>query len=158
MPILCSYHLRSLKRLEASRFKLNPRVIQHGPLGFNDYNCLHINAFAMVSDSDTLPEESLFITSIVHPFPTVCIRTSTEYPEALDKGCLVLSGIDTTGLLQCVDIAVSLIHEGHPGIPVPDYLDENVSTKFVRIIQSYEGGIRWCGGISERLIGISYAK
>ncbi len=139
MPILYSCHPRSRKRLEASGFKLDPRVIQHEPLGFHDYNCLQMNAFAVVSDSGTLPEESSFFTSIGHPFPAVCIRTSTERPEALDKGCFVLSGIDTVGLLQSVDVAVSLIRDGHPGIPVPDYVDENVSTKVVRIIQSYTG-------------------
>ena len=139
MPILYSCHPRSRKRLEASGFKLDPRVIQHEPLGFHDYNCLQMNAFAVVSDSGTLPEESSFFTSVGHPFPAVCIRTSTERPEALDKGCFVLSGIDTEGLLQSVDTAVDLIHDGHPGIPVPDYVDENVSTKVVRIIQSYVG-------------------
>ena len=139
MPILYSCHPRSRKRLESSGFKLDPRVIQHEPLGFHDYNCLQMNAFAVVSDSGTLPEESSFFTSIGHPFPAVCIRTSTERPEALDKGCFVLSGIDTVGLLQSVDVAVSLIRDGHPGIPVPDYVDENVSTKVVRIIQSYVG-------------------
>ena len=139
MPILYSCHPRSRKRLEASGFKLDPRVIQHEPLGFHDYNCLQMNAFCVVSDSGTLPEESSFFTSIGHPFPAVCIRTSTERPEALDKGCFVLSGIDTIGLLQSVDVAVSLIRDGHPGIPVPDYVDENVSTKVVRIIQSYVG-------------------
>ena len=139
MPILYSCHPRSRKRLEASGFKLDPRVIRHEPLGFHDYNCLQMNAFAVVSDSGTLPEESSFFTSIGHPFPAVCIRTSTERPEALDKGCFVLSGIDTTGLLQSVDVAVSLIRDGLPGIPVPDYVDENVSTKVVRIIQSYVG-------------------
>jgi UDP-N-acetylglucosamine 2-epimerase (non-hydrolysing) len=139
MPILYSCHPRSRKRLEASGFQLDKRVIQHEPLGFHDYNCLQMNAFAVVSDSGTLPEESSFFTSIGHPFPAVCIRTSTERPEALDKGCFVLSGIDTIGLLQSVDVAVSLIRDGHPGIPVPDYVDENVSTKVVRIIQSYVG-------------------
>ena len=139
MPILYSCHPRSRKRLEASGFQLDPRVIQHEPLGFHDYNCLQMNAFCVVSDSGTLPEESSFFTSIGHPFPAVCIRTSTERPEALDKGCFVLSGIDTKGLLQSVDIAVSLIRDGLPGIPVPDYVDENVSTKVVRIIQSYTG-------------------
>jgi len=139
MPILYSCHPRSRKRLEGSGFKLDPRVIQHEPLGFHDYNCLQMNAFAVVSDSGTLPEESSFFTSIGHPFPAVCIRTSTERPEALDKGCFVLSGIDTIGLLQSVDVAVSLIRDGLPGIPVPDYVDENVSTKVVRIIQSYVG-------------------
>ncbi len=139
MPILYSCHPRSRKRLEASGFKLDSRVIQHEPLGFHDYNCLQMNAFAVVSDSGTLPEESSFFTSVGHPFPAVCIRTSTERPEALDKGCFVLSGIDTKGLLQSVDIAVELIRDGHHGIPVPDYVDENVSTKVVRIIQSYVG-------------------
>ena len=139
MPILYSCHPRSRKRLEASGFQLDKRVIQHEPLGFHDYNCLQMNAFAVVSDSGTLPEESSFFTSIGHPFPAVCIRTSTERPEALDKGCFVLSGIDTKGLLQSVDVAVELIRDGHPGIPVPDYTDENVSTKVVRIIQSYVG-------------------
>lgn len=139
MPILYSCHPRSRKRLETSGFKLDPRVIQHEPLGFHDYNCLQMNAFAVVSDSGTLPEESSFFTSVGHPFPAVCIRTSTERPEALDKGCFVLSGIDTNGLLQSVDVAVDLIHNGYPGIPVPDYVDENVSTKVVRIIQSYTG-------------------
>ena len=139
MPILYSCHPRSRKRLEASGFKLDPRVIQHEPLGFHDYNCLQMNAFCVVSDSGTLPEESSFFTSIGHPFPAVCIRTSTERPEALDKGCFVLSGIDTKGLLQSVEVAVDLIKDGLPGIPVPDYVDENVSTKVVRIIQSYTG-------------------
>ena len=139
MPILYSCHPRSRKRLEASGFQLDNRVIQHEPLGFHDYNCLQMNAFCVVSDSGTLPEESSFFTSVGHPFPAVCIRTSTERPEALDKGCFVLSGIDTQGLLQSVDIAVELINDGHPGIPVPDYVDENVSTKVVRIIQSYVG-------------------
>ena len=139
MPILYSCHPRSRKRLEASGFQLDPRVIRHEPLGFHDYNCLQMNAFAVVSDSGTLPEESSFFTSVGHPFPAVCIRTSTERPEALDKGCFVLSGIDSVGLLQSVDVAVSLIRDGLPGIPVPDYVDENVSTKVVRIIQSYVG-------------------
>jgi UDP-N-acetylglucosamine 2-epimerase len=139
MPILYSCHPRSRKRLEATGFKLDKRVIQHEPLGFHDYNCLQMNAFCVVSDSGTLPEESSFFTSVGHPFPAVCIRTSTERPEALDKGCFVLSGIDTKGLLQSVDIAVELIKDGHHGIPVPDYVDENVSTKVVRIIQSYVG-------------------
>lgn len=139
MPILYSCHPRSKKRLEASGFQLDKRVIQHEPLGFHDYNCLQMNAFAVVSDSGTLPEESSFFTSVGHPFPAVCIRTSTERPEALDKGCFVLSGIDTVGLLQSVDVAVSLIRDGNQGIPVPDYVDENVSTKVVRIIQSYVG-------------------
>ncbi len=139
MPILYSCHPRSRKRLEASGFQLDKRVIQHEPLGFHDYNCLQMNAFCVVSDSGTLPEESSFFTSQGHPFPAVCIRTSTERPEALDKGCFVLSGIDTVGLLQSVDVAVSLIKDGNHGIPVPDYVDENVSTKVVRIIQSYVG-------------------
>lgn len=139
MPILYSCHPRSRKRLETSGFKLDSRVIQHEPLGFHDYNCLQMNAFAVVSDSGTLPEESSFFTSVGHPFPAICIRTSTERPEALDKGCFVLSGIDTVGLLQSVDVAVALIRDGYPGIPVPDYMDENVSTKVVRIIQSYVG-------------------
>ena len=147
MPILYSCHPRSRKRLEQAachpepsrRISLDPRVIQHEPLGFHDYNCLQMNAFCVVSDSGTLPEESSFFTSIGKPFPAVCIRTSTERPEALDKGCFVLSGIDTLGLLQSVDVAVDLIKSGHPGIPVPDYVDENVSTKVVRIIQSYVG-------------------
>ena len=139
IPILYSCHPRSRKRLEASGFQLDKRVIQHDPLGFHDYNCLQMNAFCVVSDSGTLPEESSFFTSQGHPFPAVCIRTSTERPEALDKGCFVLSGIDTKGLLQSVDVAVELIKNGQPGIPVPDYVDENVSTKVVRIIQSYVG-------------------
>jgi len=139
MPILYSCHPRSRKRLESSGFQLDKRVIQHEPLGFHDYNCLQMNAFCVVSDSGTLPEESSFFTSVGHPFPAVCIRTSTERPEALDKGCFVLSGIDTKGLLQSVDIAVELIKDGNHGIPVPDYVDENVSTKVVRIIQSYVG-------------------
>ena len=139
MPILYSCHPRSRKRLESSGFQLDKRVIQHEPLGFHDYNCLQMNAFAVVSDSGTLPEESSFFTSVGHPFPAVCILTSTERPEALDKGCFVLSGIDTKGLLQSVDIAVELIKDGNHGIPVPDYVDENVSTKVVRIIQSYVG-------------------
>ena len=139
MPILYSCHPRSRKRIQDSGFKLDKRVIQHEPLGFHDYNCLQMNAFAVVSDSGTLPEESSFFTSVGRPFPAVCIRTSTERPEALDKGCFVLSGIDTVGLLQSVDVAVNLIKDGHQGIPVPDYVDENVSTKVVRIIQSYVG-------------------
>ena len=139
MPILYSCHPRSRKRIQDSGFKLDSRVIQHEPLGFHDYNCLQMNAFCVVSDSGTLPEESSFFTSVGHPFPAVCIRTSTERPEALDKGCFVLSGIDTKGLLQSVDVAVELIKDGHHGIPVPDYVDENVSTKVVRIIQSYVG-------------------
>ena len=139
MPILYSCHPRSRKRLEASGFKLDKRVIQHEPLGFHDYNCLQMNAFCVVSDSGTLPEESSFFTSIGKPFPAVCIRTSTERPEALDKACFILSGIDTTGLLQAVDLAVSMNANGDFGIPVPDYTDTNVSTKVVKIIQSYTG-------------------
>lgn len=139
MPILYSCHPRSKKRLEASGFELDKRVIQHEPLGFHDYNCLQMNAFAVVSDSGTLPEESSFFTSIGHPFPAVCIRTSTERPEALDKGCFILSGIDTTGLLQAVDTAVGMVMNGDNGLPVPDYIDENVSDKVVKIIQSYTG-------------------
>jgi UDP-N-acetylglucosamine 2-epimerase (non-hydrolysing) len=139
MPILYSCHPRSRKRLEASGFKLDPRVIQHEPLGFHDYNCLQMNAFAVVSDSGTLPEESSFFTSVGHPFPAVCIRTSTERPEALDKGCFFIAGIDTDSLLQAVDCAVEMNKYGDHGIPVPDYVDENVSTKVVKIIQSYTG-------------------
>ncbi len=137
MPILYSCHPRSKKRLEASGFKLDERVIQHEPLGFNDYNCLQMNAFAVVSDSGTLPEESSFYTSIGKPFPAVCIRTSTERPEALDKACFILAGIDTDSLLQAVDTAVLMNENGDTGIPVPDYVEENVSTKVVKIIQSY---------------------
>ena len=139
MPILYSCHPRSRKRLEASGFKLDPRVIAHEPLGFHDYNCLQMNAYAVVSDSGTLPEESSFYLSIGHPIPAVCIRTSTERPEALDKGCFVLSGIDTIGLLQSVDLAVEMVKNGDLGIPVLDYVDTNVSDKVVRIIQSYVG-------------------
>ncbi len=139
MPILYSCHPRSKKRLEASGFELDSRVIAHEPLGFHDYNCLQMNAFCVVSDSGTLPEESSFYTSIGHPIPAVCIRTSTERPEALDKGCFVLSGIDTVGLLQSVDLAVSMVQNGDLGISVPDYVDTNVSDKVVRIIQSYVG-------------------
>lgn len=139
MPILYSCHPRSRKRLEQSGFRLDERVIQHEPLGFHDYNCLQMNAFAVVSDSGTLPEESSFFTSIGHPFPAVCIRTSTERPEALDKACFILAGIDEKNLLQAVDTAVDLNRNGEYGIPVPDYLDENVSTKVVKIIQSYTG-------------------
>lgn len=136
-PILYSCHPRSKKRLETSGFKLDKRVIQHEPLGFHDYNCLQMNAFCVVSDSGTLPEESSFFTSIGHPFPAVCIRTSTERPEALDKACFILSGIDEKGLLQAVDIAVEMNRNGDYGIPVPDYIEENVSTKVIKIIQSY---------------------
>ena len=139
IPILYSCHPRSRKRLERSRFELDKRVIAHKPLGFHDYNCLQMNAFAVVSDSGTLPEESSFYLSIGHPIPAVCIRTSTERPEALDKGCFVLSGIDTIGLLQSVDLAVEMVKNGDLGIPVPDYVDTNVSDKVVRIIQSYVG-------------------
>ena len=139
MPTLYSCHPRSRKRLEASGFQLDPRVIQHEPLGFHDYNCLQMNAFCVVSDSGTLPEESSFFTSVGHPFPAVCIRTSTERPEALDKGCFILAGIDTVSLLQAVDTAVEMNQNGDHGIPVPDYVEENVSTKVVKIIQSYTG-------------------
>lgn len=139
MPILYSCHPRSRKRLESSGFKLDPRVIAHEPLGFHDYNCLQMNAYAVVSDSGTLPEESSFFTSIDRPFPAICIRTSTERPEALDKGCFVLSGISTEGLLQAVDLAVEMNRAGDYGIPVQDYMDLNVSTKVVKIIQSYTG-------------------
>lgn len=139
MPILYSCHPRSKKRLETSGFQLDSRVIQHEPLGFHDYNCLQMNAFAVVSDSGTLPEESSFFTSIGRPFPAICIRTSTERPEALDKACFILSGIDEKGLLQSVDTAVEMNRNGDYGIPVPDYIEENVSTKVVKIIQSYVG-------------------
>ena len=141
MPILYSCHPRSRKRLESSGFKLDKRVIRHEPLGFHDYNCLQMNAFCVVSDSGTLPEESSFFTSIGHPIPAVCIRTSTERPEALDKACFILSGIDTKGLLQAVDTAVQMVREEKAGgaVPVPDYTDINVSDKVVKIIQSYVG-------------------
>ena len=139
MPILYSCHPRSRKRLESSNFQLDARVIRHEPLGFHDYNCLQMNAFAVVSDSGTLPEESSYFTSVGKPFPAVCIRTSTERPEALDKGCFVLAGIDTQSLLQAVDTAVEMNRSGDYGIPVPDYVEENVSTKVVKIIQSYTG-------------------
>ena len=139
MPILYSCHPRSRKRLEATGFVLDGRVMRQEPLGFHDYNCLQMNAFAVVSDSGTLPEESSFFTSVGHPFPAVCIRTSTERPEALDKGCFVLAGIHENSLLQAVDTAVELHRQGFHGIPVPDYLDENVSDKVVRLIQSYTG-------------------
>ena len=147
MPILYSCHPRSRKRLEAAachpepsrRISLDPRVIQHEPLGFHDYNCLQMNAFAVVSDSGTLPEESSFFTSVGHPFPAICIRTSTERPEALDKACFFIAGIDEKSLLQAVDTAVSMNQNGDHGIPVPDYVEENVSTKVVKIIQSYVG-------------------
>lgn len=139
MPILYSCHPRSKKRIESTGFKLDSRVIQHEPLGFHDYNCLQMNAFAVVSDSGTLPEESSFFTSVGHPFPAVCIRTSTERPEALDKACFILSGIDEKGLLQSVDTAVEMNRAGDYGVPVPDYIEENVSSKVVKIIQSYTG-------------------
>lgn len=139
IPILYSCHPRSRKRIEATGFQLDPRVIQHEPLGFHDYNCLQMNAFAVVSDSGTLPEESSFFTSVGHPFPAVCIRTSTERPEALDKACFILSGIDEKGLLQAVDVAVEMNRNHDLGIPVPDYVDQNVSDKVVKIIQSYTG-------------------
>ena len=139
MPVLYSCHPRSRKRLEASGFNLDKRVIQHEPLGFHDYNCLQMNAFAVVSDSGTLPEESSFFIAAGHPFPAVCIRTSTERPEALDKACFTLAGIDEVSLLQAVDTAVALVKDGEYGTPVPSYADTNVSTKVVKIIQSYVG-------------------
>ena len=139
MPILYSCHPRSRKRLQESGFQLDRRVIQHEPLGFHDYNCLQMNAFCVVSDSGTLPEESSFFGSVGHPFPAVCIRTSTERPEALDKACFILAGIDKGHLLQAVDTAVQMNLDGDFGIPVPDYVEENVSTKVVKIIQSYTG-------------------
>ena len=139
MPILYSCHPRSRKRLEATGFRLDSRVRMNEPLGFHDYNCLQMNAFAVVSDSGTLPEESSFFTSVGHPFPAVCIRTSTERPEALDKACFVLAGIDEKSLLQAVDTAVQMNLDGDYGIPVPDYVEEKVSTKVVKIIQSYTG-------------------
>ena len=139
MPILYSCHPRSRKRLEQSGFLLDRRVIQHEPLGFHDYNCLQMNAFCVVSDSGTLPEESSYFTSIGYPFPAVCIRTSTERPEALDKACFVLAGIDEKRLLQAVATAVAMNQNGDHGIPVPDYVEENVSTKVVKLIQSYTG-------------------
>ena len=139
MPVLYSCHPRSRGRLEESGFRLDQRVVAHEPLGFHDYNRLQMDAFCVVSDSGTLPEESSFYLSIGHPIPAVCIRTSTERPEALDKGCFVLSGIDSTGLLQSVDLAVSMVANGDLGLPVPDYVDTNVSDKVVRIIQSYVG-------------------
>ena len=139
MPILYSCHPRSKKRIEQTGFKLDSRVIQHEPLGFHDYNCLQMNAFAVISDSGTLPEESSFFTSIGKPFPAVCIRTSTERPEALDKACFVLAGIEDNGLIQAVELAVEMNKEKDLGIPVPDYVDENVSDKVVKIIQSYTG-------------------
>ena len=139
MPILYSCHPRSRKRIEATGFELDKRVIQHEPLGFHDYNCLQMNAFAVVSDSGTLPEESSFFTSVGRAFPAVCIRTSTERPEALDKACFILAGIDGDSLLQAVDVAVEMNKNRDLGIPVPDYVDENVSDKVVKIIQSYTG-------------------
>ncbi len=139
MPILYSCHPRSRNRLVASGFKLDSRVIQHEPLGFHDYNCLQMNAYAVISDSGTLPEESSFFTSVGHPFPAVCIRTSTERPEALDKACFILAGIDTKSLLQAVETAVEMNNNHDDGIPVPNYVDEIVSTKVVKLIQSYTG-------------------
>lgn len=139
MPVLYSCHPRSRKRLEESGFPLDRRVVRHEPLGFHDYNCLQVNAFAVVSDSGTLPEESSFFTSVGRPFPAVCIRTSTERPEAVDKGCFLLAGIDGKQLLQAVDTASAMIAAGDCGVPVPDYLDENVSGKVVRIIQGFAG-------------------
>ena len=139
MPILYSCHPRSKKRIEQTGFKLDSRVIQHEPLGFHDYNFLQMNAFAVISDSGTLPEESSFFTSIGKSFPAVCIRTSTERPEALDKACFVLAGIEDNGLVQAVELAVEMNKEKDLGIPVPDYVDENVSDKVVKIIQSYTG-------------------
>ncbi len=139
MPILYSCHPRSKKRIETSGFKLNPLVIQHEPLGFHDYNCLQMNAFAVISDSGTLPEESSYFTSIGNPFPAICIRTSTERPEALDKACFIIAGIDENGLVGAVETAVSMNENGDFGIPVPDYIEENVSIKVVKLIQSYVG-------------------
>lgn len=139
MPILYSCHPRSRKRLETSGFVLDPWVIRHEPLGFHDYNHLQMNAYAVVSDSGTLPEESSFFLSQGMPFPAVCIRTSTERPEALDKACFILAGIDEKSLLQAVETAVQQQEEGDFGYPVPDYVDENVSTKVVKLIQSYTG-------------------
>ncbi|MBR2014943.1 MAG: UDP-N-acetylglucosamine 2-epimerase (non-hydrolyzing) [Alistipes sp.] len=139
MPVLYSCHPRSRNRLAASGFELDKRVIQHEPLGFHDYNCLQMNAFAVVSDSGTLPEESSYFTSVGRPFPAICIRTSTERPEALDKGCFILAGIDERSLLQAVDTAVEMVKNEDNGIPVPNYIDENVSTKVVKLIQSYTG-------------------
>ena len=139
MPILYSCHPRSRKRLEASGFQLDRRVIRHEPLGFHDYNCLQMNAYAVVSDSGTLPEESSFFISVGHPFPAVCIRTSTERPEAIDKACFFIAGIGSDSLLQAVECAVDMNRNGDHGLPVPNYVDENVSTKVVKIIQSYTG-------------------
>ncbi len=145
MPIVYSCHPRSRKRLEASGFRLDPRVIRHDPMGFHDYNCLQMKAFAVVSDSGTLPEESSFFTFVGKPFPAVCIRTSTERPEAMDKGCFVLAGISETGLLQAVDLAVTAVANRDNGVPVPDYTDTNVSSKVVKIIQS-------CTGIVNKMV------
>lgn len=139
MPILYSCHPRSRKFIEQRHFELHPLVIQHKPLGFHDYNNLQMNAFAVISDSGTLPEESSFFTSVGKPFPAVCVRTSTERPEALDKGCFILAGITEKEVLQAVDVAVEMVKNGHNGIPVPDYVDTNVSAKVVKIIQSYVG-------------------
>ena len=139
MPVLYSCHPRSKKRLEESGFKLNERIIQHEPLGFHDYNCLQMNAFAVISDSGTLPEESSFFTSVGHPFPAICIRTSTERPEALDKACFMLAGIDEASLVRAVETAITMHQNGDFGIPVPTYTEENVPTKVVKIIQSYIG-------------------
>lgn len=139
MPILYSCHPRSKKRLDDSGFKLDPLVIRHEPLGFHDYNCLQMNAFAVISDSGTLPEESSYFTSIGKPFPAICIRTSTERPEALDKACFILAGIDENGLVGAVETAVEMNKNGDYGIPVPDYVETNVSTKVVKIVQSYTG-------------------
>jgi UDP-N-acetylglucosamine 2-epimerase (non-hydrolysing) len=151
MPILYSCHPRSRKRLEGSGFRLDPRVKAHEPLGFHDYNCLQYNAFAVVSDSGTLPEESSFFTSVGDPFPAVCIRTSTERPEALDKACFILSGIDTKGLLQAVDVAVEMVKNEKNGgaVPVPEYTDTNVSDKVVKIIQS-------CTGVVDKMVWRKY--
>ena len=139
MPILYSCHPRSRKRLEESGFKLDPRVIRHEPLGFHDYNNLQKNAYAVISDSGTLPEESSFYIGVGEPFPAVCIRTSTERPEALDKACFVLAGIDERSLLQAVDTAIAMTNDADHGLVVPTYADENVSTKVVKLIQSYTG-------------------
>ena len=139
LPVLYSCHPRSRNRLQATGFQLDARVRMNEPLGFHDYNCLQMNAFCCVSDSGTLPEESSFFTSVGHPFPAVCIRTSTERPEALDKACFVLAGIDEKSLLQAVDTAVQMHQNGDYGIPVPDYVEQNVSTKVVKLIQSYTG-------------------
>ena len=153
MPILYSCHPRSRKRLETSGFELDKRVIQHEPLGFHDYNCLQMNAFAVVSDSGTLPEESSFFTSVGHPFPAICIRTSTERPESLDKAGFIIAGIDEKSLLQAVDTAVELVRDGDYGTPVPVYTDENVSTKVVKIIQSYTGIVNKMVWRKEKIVG-----